>query len=82
MKGSACDAPFPTYDPACLVEESFEYPVSFNGKMRFKKELSLSLSAEEVEKELLADQTTQKYLAGNTPKKVVFVKGKIINIVL
>ncbi len=82
MKGSACDAAFPTFDPAYLVEASFEYPVSFNGKMRFKKELSLSLSEEEVKKELLADDMTQKYLAGGTPKKIVFVKGKIINIVI
>lgn len=78
---SACDAPFPEFNPAYLVENSFEYPVSFNGKLRFKKELSLSLSQEEVEKELLADPNTSKYLGGGQPKKIVFVKGKIINIV-
>ncbi len=81
MKGSACDAAFPVFDPKYLVEENFEYPVSFNGKMRFKKELSLSLSQEDAEKELLSDPATQRYLDGKTPKKIVFVKGKIINIV-
>ncbi|MDE6483419.1 MAG: leucine--tRNA ligase [Rikenellaceae bacterium] len=81
MKGSACDAPFPVFDPKYLVEESFEYPVSFNGKMRFKKRLSLSASQEEAERELLADPATQRYLDGKEPKKIVFVKGKIINIV-
>ena len=78
---SVFDARFPEYDEKYLVEDSFEYPVSFNGKMRFKKELSLSLSLKEVEAAVLADPAAGKYLEGKTPKKVVVVPGKIVNVV-
>ena len=78
---SVFDARFPEYDEKYLVEDSFEYPVSFNGKMRFKKELSLSLSPKEVEAAVLADPAAGKYLEGKTPKKVVVVPGKIVNVV-
>ncbi len=81
-KDSIANAAFPVYDAACIVESSFEYPVSFNGKLRFKKELELSLSVADVEKAVLADEQTQKHLAGNVPKKIVVVHGKIINIVI
>jgi leucyl-tRNA synthetase len=65
-----------------LVENSFEYPVSFNGKMRFKKELPLGISNEEIEKAALADPAAQKWTEGKAPRKVIIVPGKIINIVL
>ena len=74
-------ASFPEYVEAYTVEDSFEYPVSFNGKMRFKINLSKSLSPKEVEAAVLADENTAKYLAGAAVKKIIVVPSKIINIV-
>ena len=74
-------ASYPEYVEAYKVEDSFEYPVSFNGKMRFKINLSKSLSPKEVEAAVLADENTAKYLAGGNVKKVIVVPSKIINIV-
>ena len=79
---SVCDAAYPVCNPDYLVESSFEYPVSVNGKLRFKKSLPLGISKEEVEAAVLADEMTQKYTGGATPKKVIVVPGKIINIVI
>jgi leucyl-tRNA synthetase len=76
------DAPLPIHDPACLVEDSFEYPVSVNGKTRFKKLLPLDLSKEEIEREVLSDDNAVRWLEGRAPKKVVVVPGKIVNIVV
>ena len=73
-------ASFPEYVEAYTVEDSVEYPVSFNGKMRFKITLSKSLSPKEVEAAVLADVNTSRYLNG-APKKVIVVPGKIVNIV-
>jgi leucyl-tRNA synthetase len=81
-KGSVTYAPFPKFNPDYLVESSFEYPVSFNGKMRFKLELPLTLTPAEVEKEIMAQENTTKYLEGKAPKKVIVVPGKIVNIVI
>ena len=81
-EGSVCDAKYPEYNADYLVENSFEYPVSFNGKMRFKKELPLGISKEDIEAAVLADEQTLKYTEGKAPKKVIIVPGKIINIVL
>ncbi|MBU2995561.1 leucine--tRNA ligase [Cellulophaga baltica] len=78
---SISTAPFPKFESSHLVESSKEYPVSFNGKMRFKLELPLDLSKEEIEKTVMEHEKTQKQLAGRTPKKVIIVPGKIINIV-
>ncbi len=75
-------ATLPEFDPQYLVEDSFTYPVSFNGKMRFKMELSAALSKEEVEKEVLASEQTAKYLEGKSPKKVIVVPKKIVNVVV
>ena len=80
-EGSIATAKFPIFEPKHLVESSKEYPVSFNGKMRFKKELSLDLSKEEIEKIILEDERTQAQLNGRTPQRVIVVPGKIINIV-
>lgn len=74
-------ASYPEYVEAYTVEDTFEYPVSFNGKMRFKLTLSKSLSPKEVEAAVLADENTAKYLAGAAVKKVIVVPSKIINIV-
>ncbi|WP_031427093.1 leucine--tRNA ligase [Flavimarina sp. Hel_I_48] len=80
-EGSIATAPFPEFDAKHLVESSKEYPISFNGKMRFTMELSLDLSKEEIEKAVMANEKTQEYLNGRTPKKVIVVPGKIVNLV-
>ena len=74
-------AQFPEYVEAYTVENNFEYPVSFNGKMRFKLELPKSLSPKEVEEIVRANENTAKYLGESTIKKVIVVPSKIINIV-
>ena len=81
-KESISFAEFPKYNEAFTVDDSFAYPVSFNGKMRFNIELSLSLSPAEIEKEVMACEQTSKYLEGKQPKKVIVVPKKIVNIVV
>ncbi|MDR0661617.1 MAG: leucine--tRNA ligase [Prevotellaceae bacterium] len=81
-KDSVTKAKFPEFNEQYLVKNTFEYPVSFNGKMRFKKPLPLSLSPAEVEKEVLADENAVRWLEGKTPKKIIVVLGKIVNIVV
>ncbi|MEZ4999331.1 MAG: class I tRNA ligase family protein [Bacteroidales bacterium] len=73
---------WPQYDEKWLLEESFEYPVSFNGKMRFKIELPVNPDRREAEEKVLNDPRAEKWLEGKSPKKVVIVPGRIINIVL
>ena len=72
---------FPIFEAKYLVESSKNYPVSFNGKMRFTLELPLDMSKEDIEKTVMAQEKTQAQLAGRTPKKIIIVPGKIINIV-
>ncbi|KIA94823.1 leucyl-tRNA synthetase [Flavobacterium sp. KMS] len=72
---------FPTFEPKYLVESSKEYPVSFNGKMRFTIELPLDLTKEQIEEIIMKDERTLKQLDGKTPNKVIIVPGKIINLV-
>lgn len=74
-------ASFPEWNEAYLAENAFDYPVSINGKMRFKINLSLKLSTAEIEKEVLSSGEMQRYLQG-TPKKVIVVPGRIVNIVV
>ena len=74
-------AAFPEYVEAYTVEDSVEYPVSFNGKLRFKITLPKSMAPKEVEAAVLADPNTARYLNGGAPRKVVVVPGRIINIV-
>ena len=78
---SISTAEFPVFDPKHLVESSKNYPVSFNGKMRFTLELPLDMTKDDIEKVVLAHQKTQAQLAGRVPKKIIIVPGKIINIV-
>ena len=78
---SVATAPFPVFDATHLIESSKEYPISFNGKMRFTLEMPLDLSKDEIEKTVMAYEKTQFYLEGRTPKKVIVVPGKIVNIV-
>ena len=73
---------FPEYEEKFLEEDNFEYPVSFNGKMRFKIELPLVIPKEEIERLVLEHEVAQKWLQGNAPKKIIIVPGKIINIVI
>lgn len=80
-KTSISQVSYPIFEEKYLVESTKNYPVSFNGKMRFTRELSLDLSPKEIEEIILADEQTQKQLQGRTPKKVIVVPGKIINIV-
>ncbi|PHR97255.1 MAG: leucine--tRNA ligase [Leeuwenhoekiella sp.] len=80
-EGSIATAAFPKFDQKHLVESSKEYPISFNGKMRFTMELPLDLSKEEIEKAVRAHEKTQEYLGGREPKKVIVVPGKIVNFV-
>ena len=72
---------FPIFEAKYLVESSKNYPVSFNGKMRFTLELPLDMSKEDIEKTVMAQEKTQVQLAGRIPKKIIIVPGKIINIV-
>ena len=73
---------FPEYDEAYLKEDVFEYPVSFNGKLRFKLELPLSMPEDEIRQQVLDHESATKWLAGGEPKKIIVVKGRIINIVI
>ena len=78
---SISEIPFPDFDAKHLVESSKAYPISFNGKMRFTLELSLDLSKDDIESAVLSNDKTKQYLEGRTPKKVIVVPGKIVNIV-
>lgn len=73
---------FPLHNEAYLTEDNFNYPVSFNGKMRFNIELPVTLSPKEVETAALTAPEAQKWLEGKTPKKIIVVPKKIVNIVL
>ena len=81
-EGSILDASYPLFNPALLVESSKEYPVSINGKMRTTITLSLDLQQAEVEKLVVENETVQKWLEGKEPKKIIFVKNKMINVVI
>ncbi len=78
---SISTAAFPKFDEKHLVESSKNYPISFNGKMRFTLELPLDMSKDEIEQAVLANEKTQEQLQGRTPKRVIVVPGKIVNIV-
>ncbi|WP_299626377.1 leucine--tRNA ligase [uncultured Tenacibaculum sp.] len=80
-ENSIAFAAFPQFDGKHLIESEKEYPISFNGKMRFKLKLPLDMSKEDIEKTVMAHEKTQEQLQGRTPKKVIIVPGKIINIV-
>ena len=79
---TVCDAEFPKYNADYLVENSFEYPVMINGKLRFKQEYALDMSQDDIAKDIVTTEGAQKWLEGKQPKKIIVVKGKIINIVM
>lgn len=78
---SIATVPFPVFNAEFVAESDKEYPVSFNGKMKFKLSLPLNLSVAEIEKIVMSDERTINQLQGRTPKKVIIVPGKIINLV-
>jgi leucyl-tRNA synthetase len=80
--GSVGVQAWPEFNPAFLTEEVVEYPVSFNGKVRFKLELPVDFTSVEVEKVVLSTDLTKKWLEGMTVVKIIVVPGKIVNIVL
>ncbi|MFI3302366.1 MAG: leucine--tRNA ligase [Rikenellaceae bacterium] len=80
-EGSVFDAEYPVCEESYLVESSFEYPVMMNGKLRFKQSYDLTMNPKDIEADVLSNETAQKWLEGKAPKKVIVVKGKIINIV-
>lgn len=82
QKGTLSYAKFPVFNPQHLVENEFAYPVSINGKTKMNLLLPLSLEPADVEKEIMANEQVLKYLDGKTPKKVIVVKGRIINLVI
>ncbi|MBO7261913.1 MAG: leucine--tRNA ligase [Alistipes sp.] len=79
---TVCDAEFPVFNPEYLVENSFEYPVMINGKLRFKQEYGLDKSQDDIAEHIVTTEGAQKWLEGKAPKKIIVVKGKIINIVM
>lgn len=82
MEGSVVDAAWPEYNPDFIVEDMQKYAVSFNGKTRYTIEVPAGTPKEEVEKVALADAGAEKWLAGKTPRKIIVVPGKIVNIVI
>ena len=80
-EGSVCDAEWPKCDERYLVEDTFKYPVSFNGKMRFTIELPAECTQEQAVAAVMANADTQKWTGGKEPKKIIFVPKRIINIV-
>ena len=79
---TVCNAQWPECNEAYLVESMQKYPVQFNGKVRFTIEVAKETPREEVERIVLADPQTEKFLAGASPKKVIVVPGRIVNIVM
>ena len=82
MKGSVCDAQWPAWNEAYLVESEMQLTVSFNGKARFQKVFAADASVQDIQEATLADERTHKYTDGKTVVKVIVVPKKIINIVI
>ncbi|MBQ5726684.1 MAG: leucine--tRNA ligase [Alistipes sp.] len=76
------DATYPTFEEKYLVESAFEYPVMVNGKLRFKQTYALDMKPNEIQAAIVTTEGAQKWLEGKTPKKIIVVPGKIINIVI
>jgi leucyl-tRNA synthetase len=81
-EGGISYAPFPEFREEYIKENTFAYPVSFNGKMRFKLELEINLTNKEIEEAVLKAEEAQKWLSGKEVRKVIVVPKKIINIVI
>ncbi len=79
---SVCDAHWPKWNEQYIIDSTFNCPVSFNGKTRFTIEIPLNLSNEEVEKLVIENENSAKYLEGKAPKKIIVVPNKIVNVVI
>jgi leucyl-tRNA synthetase len=80
--GSLSYIPYPKFNAEYLIEDEFAYPISINGKTKMNLSISLSLDPPAIENAVVTNADVQKYLDGKTPKKVIVVKGRIVNIVL
>ena len=81
-KETVCDATFPICNEEYLIESSVNYPISFNGKVRFTLELPAGMNKVDIEKTAMSNELTIKFLDGKEPKKIIVVPGKIVNIVI
>ena len=79
---SVCDAPWPVYNAEFTKESTINYAISFNGKMRFNMEFSADAQREEIEKAVLSAEQSAKWMEGKTPKKIIVVPNKLVNIVI
>ncbi|HEY9258200.1 class I tRNA ligase family protein, partial [Chitinophaga sp.] len=79
---SILNAPYPVFDEQYTKESAFNYPIAINGKTRSEIGFSLDAAIPDMEKEVLANEVVQKWLEGKAPKKVIIVKGKMINVVI
>jgi leucyl-tRNA synthetase len=80
--GTLSYTPYPKFNAEYLIEDEFAYPISFNGKTKMNLNISLTLEPSAIENFVVSNTDVQKYLDGKTPKKVIVVKGRIVNIVL
>jgi leucyl-tRNA synthetase len=80
--GTVSKASFPLFEPKHLVEDAFEYPIQINGKVRTTISFAIDRAASDIEKEVLTNEIVQKWLEGKSPKKVVVVPKRIVNVVL
>jgi leucyl-tRNA synthetase len=76
------DASYPVFNAKYTAESSKEYPVSINGRVRTNISIALDISQPEVEQIVLANETVQKWLEGKPPKKIIYVKNKMVNVVV
>ena len=79
---SVCDAPWPVYNAEFTKESTINYAISFNGKMRFNMEFPADAQRDEIEKAVLAAEQSAKWMEGKTPKKIIVVPNKLVNIVI
>jgi leucyl-tRNA synthetase len=81
-EGSVLDASYPRVEQQYLVESAKNYPIAINGKTRTEMTIALDATQQQVEDLVLADETVKKWLEGNSPKKIVYVKNRMINVVV
>jgi leucyl-tRNA synthetase len=81
-KSSIAEADWPVYDESFLQEDTYEYPVMINGKLRFKVVLPLNLEDDIIKEQVLGHEKAQKWIQGSKPKRFIHVPKKIINIVV
>ena len=82
LEGAILDATFPKLEESYLVESTKEYPISVNGKLRTTINIDLSAEQPQVEEIVLSNELIKKWLEGKPPKKIIFVKGKMVNVVI